>query len=83
MPVARLADILHMPVEHAMVVAVGGTIALSIAATDRLIRHIEPTRRAFVLGYTALALGVIPWLHTGQREQTVLIGTAPYSAASG
>jgi hypothetical protein len=41
---------------------------------------VEPGRRTFTLGYSALALMAMPWMHVGQREQIVLIGTLPYAA---
>jgi hypothetical protein len=33
-----------------------------------------------LLAYAALALMAVPWVHVGQREQIVLIGTLPYAA---
>src|SRR6185312_2445827 len=54
--------------------------ALAVCATERLIRHIEPRRRAFLLAYGSLAILAVPWLHAGQREQIVLIAAVPYAA---
>ena len=58
-------------------------VALSLAATDRLLGHIPPLRRAMFLAYAALILAALPWMHVGQREQIVLIGTLPYAALAG
>jgi hypothetical protein len=79
-PVERVASLLHARIEAVLVVGIGASVVLSLAATDRLIRHVEPGRRALLLGYAALTLTAMPWLHVGQREQIVLIGTVPYAA---
>jgi hypothetical protein len=79
-PVERVAAILHVRIEPVLVIAVGMLAALSLAATNRLIGHVAPKRRALLLGYGALALTAMPWMHVGQREQLVLIGTVPYAA---
>ena len=79
-PVDRLAAVLHVRVEAALVGTMGVLVALALAATDRLIGHISLGRRALLLGYAALTLAVMPWMHVGQREQIVLIGTVPYAA---
>jgi hypothetical protein len=79
-PVERLSSILHLRIESVLVAAVGTLVTLSLTATNRLILHIPATRRALLLGYGALALMAMPWMHVGQREQLVLIGTIPYAA---
>jgi hypothetical protein len=80
LPVDRLASLLHIRIEAALVLCIGSLVALSLAATERLIRHIEPTSRAWLLAFAALSLLGMPWTHLGQREQIVLIGTLPYVA---
>jgi hypothetical protein len=80
LPVDRIASLLHLRVEAVLIVAIGGLVAFSLTATDRLIRHIEPSRRALLLAYAALTLMAVPWAHLGQREQIVLIGSLPYVA---
>jgi hypothetical protein len=80
LPVDTVASLLHVRIEAVLVVAIGGLVALSLAATDRLTRHIDPRRRTLLLGYAALTLAAMPWAHVGQREQIVLVGTLPYVA---
>jgi hypothetical protein len=80
LPVDRAATLLHARPEAVLVTGVGIAVALSLAATDRLIRHIPPLRRALLLIYAALLLIAAPWLHIGQREQLLLVGTVPYVA---
>ena len=79
-PVERLAALLHLRIEPVLVAALGICAALSLAATDRLVRHIPPQRRVFLLTYGAIALTAMPWMHVGQREQIVLLATLPYAA---
>jgi hypothetical protein len=80
LPVDRLATLLHLRIEAVLIASLGSVSAMAIAATNRLIRHIPPGRRTLLLGYAALCLMVMPWVHVGQREQIVLIGTLPYTA---
>ena len=80
LPVDRAAAFLHLRIEAALIVAIGGLVALSLTVTERLIRQISSNRRALLLGYAALILMAMPWAHVGQREQFVLIGTVPYAA---
>src|SRR5438270_4644087 len=80
LPVERLASLVHARIDSVLIVAIGALIALSLAATDRLIRHLNAARRATLLGYAALAFMAMPWMHVGQREQIVLIGALPYAA---
>ena len=54
--------------------------SLPLIATDRLLRHVPGGRRPLLLCYAALILMAMPWVHVGQREQIVLIGTFPYAA---
>lgn len=79
-PVDAIAGPLGARSEQVLVVVIGAAAALSLAATDRLISDIAPTRRALFLGYGALSLMAMPWVHLGQREQIALIGTLPYTA---
>ena len=79
-PIERISAILHLRIEAVLVVAIGIAILLSLGATNRLIGNIPSARRWFVLCYAALAMGAIPWMHVGQREQIVLIVTVPYAA---
>jgi hypothetical protein len=80
LPVERLAALLHLRVEAVLVASIGWTVALSLVATERLIGHIAPLRRALLLVGAALTLAAMPWAHVGQREQIVLIGALPYAA---
>ncbi len=80
LPIDRVAAILHIRPEPVLVAAVGTFAALALAATDRLLRHVAPPRRTLLLGYAALCLLAMPWVHMGQREQLALIGTLPYAA---
>jgi hypothetical protein len=80
LPVDRVATHLGLRSEMVLIVTVGGTVLLSLAATSALVRHIPSTRRALLLAYGAAALAAMPWMHAGQREQIVLIGTLPYAA---
>ena len=77
-PVDRLAALLHIRIEAALVAAMGGAVALSLAAANRLLCRMAPPRRTFLLAYGALVLAAMPWAHVGQREQIVLIATFPY-----
>lgn len=79
-PVERTAALLDVRPEPVLVAAIGTAVALSLVATDRLIRHILPGRRALLLGYASLLLMAAAWMHVGQREQILLIGTMPYAA---
>jgi hypothetical protein len=79
-PFERLAALLHVQAATILIVSFGLMIALSLAATERLIRHIPPGRRTIFLAYGTLVLAAMPWLHVGQREQIVLIGAVPYAA---
>ena len=79
-PIDMVARLLGARPESAVVVAMGGLTALSLAATNRLLTDLPPARRSLLLGYAALALMAMPWVHVGQREQIALIGTLPYAA---
>jgi len=79
-PVERASALLHVQPEPVLAVLIGAVVGLSLAATDRLIRHIREKHRALFLGYAALVLAAVPWMHLGQREQIVLIATLPYAA---
>src|SRR5438067_45505 len=80
LPVDRVATLLHVRAESVLITAIGGIVMLSLAATDSLLGHIAPLRRAMLLAYAALTLAAMPWMHLGQREQIALIGTLPYAA---
>jgi hypothetical protein len=80
LPVDRASELFHLRPETALVLAIGASAMLAIAATDRLLHHIAPQRRGLLLAYAALTLMGMPWMHVGQREQLVLIGTLPYAA---
>src|SRR5438270_115262 len=80
LPVDRAATLLHIRPEPVLAVAVGVAVGLSLLATDRLVRHIAPARRALLLSYAAMVMIAVPWLHIGQREQLLMIGTVPYVA---
>jgi hypothetical protein len=79
-PIDAVSRLLGASPEAVLVVTMGGLAALSLAATNRLVTDIAPSRRALLLGYAALALMAMPWVHVGQREQIALIGTLPYAA---
>jgi hypothetical protein len=79
LPVDRVAALLHIEATTVLIGAFGLLVALSLAATDRLLGHIPPLPRAMFLAYAALILSALPWMHVGQREQIVLIGTLPYA----
>src|SRR5260221_1328516 len=80
LPVDRLATLLHLPAESVLFVVFGLLVALSLAATDRLLTHWATAQRTMFLAYAALILTALPWVHVGQREQIVLIGAVPYAA---
>jgi hypothetical protein len=80
LPIDRLATLFNLRVEAVLVLTMGALVALSLAATERLIGHIAPPRRSMLLAYGALILAGMPWMHVGQREQIVLIGAVPYAA---
>jgi hypothetical protein len=80
LPVDRLASMLHVRPEPVLAAAVGLLAMLALPAIDRLINGFAPQRRLLLLAYTALILIGLPWVHVGQREQLVLLGTVPYAA---
>ena len=80
LPIDRLATLLHVPAASVMVAAFGLLVALSLTATERLLRHVAVNSRVLFLAYAALVLAALPWVHVGQREQIVLIGALPYAA---
>jgi hypothetical protein len=80
LPVDSLAGLLHVEPAKVLIAAFGVLVALSLAATGRLLRHIDPPRRAMFLAYAALILAALPWMHVGQREQIVLVCALPYAA---
>src|SRR5438309_5485504 len=54
LPVDRLAAVLHLEATKILIAAFGVLVALSLAATDRLLSTIAPPRRAMFLLYAAL-----------------------------
>jgi hypothetical protein len=80
LPVDRVASLLSIRSEAVLIVTIGVLVALSLSATEALIRHIAARKRLLLLAYGALVLMGMPWLHVGQREQIALIGTVPYAA---
>jgi hypothetical protein len=80
LPVDSAASLLEVRSEGVIIVTAGCAVALSLSATARLINHIPPRQRTLLLGYGALTLAGMPWMHIGQREQIVLVGTIPYAA---
>jgi hypothetical protein len=80
LPVDGIASMLHMRPEAVLIIGMGVLGALALCATERLIRHIGPRRRTFLLAYGSVTLLALPWLHTGQREQIVLTAAVPYAA---
>jgi hypothetical protein len=80
LPVDRLAAVLHLEPAKVLIAAFGLLVALSLAATDRLLAHIARRQRTLFLVYAALILAALPWMHVGQREQIVLVGVLPYAA---
>ncbi|QIL02895.1 hypothetical protein G7078_08930 [Sphingomonas sinipercae] len=79
-PAERMSAILGLRAEPVLVLLIGIAVIGSLAATDRLVSHIRRDRRLPFLAYAAIAMAAMPWLHVGQREQIVLIGTIPYAA---
>jgi hypothetical protein len=80
LPIDGLATFLHVRSEAVLIITMGTAAAFSLVATNRLTGHIEAGRRTALLAYGALALAAIQWMHVGQREQIVLIGSVPYAA---
>src|SRR5260221_5815281 len=80
LPIVRVAALLHLQATAVLIAAFGVLVGLSLAATDRLLRHVAPHPRALFLAYATLILAALPWMHVGQREQIVLIGALPYAA---
>ena len=80
MPVDALAQLTHVRSDHVLIALVGCCAALSLAATDRLLRAMPERRRALLLAYAALVLVAMPWLQFAQREHIALIGALPYAA---
>ena len=75
--VARLAGVRP---DAILILCMGALVGLSLCATARLLAHVPERRRMLLLGYSALVLTAVPWVHSGQREQIALIGTLPYAA---
>jgi hypothetical protein len=80
LPIDSLARLLGTRADALLIIGMGVLAALSISATERLVARIPERRRMLLLGYSALCLTALPWVHVGQREQIALIGTLPYAA---
>jgi hypothetical protein len=80
LPIDRVATLLHLRAESVLIVSLGAVTALAATATNLLTGHIPAQRRTLFLAYAALTLMAMPWMHVGQREQIILIGTLPYAA---
>jgi len=80
LPIDRAATLFGLRIEAVLTVAIGCFAAVALAATDRLLTGLAPQRRTTLLAFAAVVLLGIPWVHIGQREQIVLIGTLPYAA---
>lgn len=80
LPVDSAASYFHLRVESVLVIAIGCGVITALAATDSFLKEIAAPRRTFLLSYAALLLIGLPWVHVGQREQIVLLGTLPYTA---
>lgn len=78
-PVERAAALLHIPIQAMLIASVGALAASALAAANLLLGHIDAPRRTLLLAYAALTMTAMPWTHTGQREQLLLIGTIPYA----
>lgn len=79
LPIDSLATALQLRVESVAIGTMGALSALSLAATAHLIDG-KPAQRSLFLTYAALIVMAMPWMHAGQREQIVLMGTLPYAA---
>lgn len=80
LPIDRLSELLQVRVEAVLVAAIGIATSLALFATNHLLLRLTPARRALFLSCGAVTLLGIPWVHVGQREQIVMIGTLPYAA---
>src|SRR5438270_2584054 len=54
LPIDGLAAVLHLEATSVLIAAFGVLVALSLAATDRLLRHVAPHPRAMFLAYAAM-----------------------------
>jgi hypothetical protein len=80
LPVDRVARLSHLPAAGVLIGVFGLVVSLALAATNRLLSDLPPMRRSMFLAYAAVVLAAMPWMHIGQREQIVLIGSLPYAA---
>ena len=79
-PVERVASLFGLSIISVLVVEISLLAALAVAAIDRLIDGVSPERRTALLVFSVVTLTAMPWTHSGQREQIVLIGALPYAA---
>jgi hypothetical protein len=77
-PVDGLSGLLGVPAAAVLVMAIGVAVALSLAAASRLLDHVTPRSRLFLLGYAALTMLLMPQSAIGQREQIAFIAAFPY-----
>ena len=80
LPVDSFATFFHARAEAVLTLAMGGITALSLAALNPLLTNLRRGSRTLMLSCAALILMAMPWVHLGQREQIVMIGTLPYAA---
>ena len=78
-PVDWLAERLHWPVADVLIASCGLVALASVAASDRLLRHLSPARRQALLVYAAAILLIMPAQDTAQREFLVLAGAIHYA----
>ena len=80
MPVDWLASLIHVRSDHVLIVAIGCAAALSLVATNHVLKPVSRPKRGLLLAYAALVLVAMPWQQFGQREHITLIATLPYAA---
>ena len=79
-PIERVATLLHVRIESALIVAMCCLGALSLLGSNRFLAHLAASRRTVFLCVAAIMLCAMPWMHVGQREQIVMFGALPYAA---
>ena len=80
LPIDRIAGLTHLRIESVLIVAIGCVGALSLSTTSLFLRHLAPRQRSLFLSAATIMLCAMPWMHVGQREQIVMIGSLPYAA---
>jgi hypothetical protein len=79
-PIDWLSMLIHVRLDHLLILVIGCFAALSLVATDRILPPMARPRRALLLVFSALVLLAVPWLEFGQREHIALIAALPYAA---